>query len=159
MSKRAAAVPGLWPRLPTGKLMFDDNQVSFLMQDAPSAMDLSSALLVSFDDVGASDNQFEYHAQQRRVQADLLALGFTVRTNDNRLAETWGRAARSLLSMALLNTAADNQSTHCITAVGLQRAVHNNLVLAVAFCANACGDQASLFERIVRAGQMATTHR
>ena len=33
-----------------------------------------------------------------------------------------------------MNTAADNQSTHCITALGLRRAVHHNLTLAEAFC-------------------------
>lgn len=155
MSKLSAAMPGLWTRLPTGKLMFNDNQVSFLMRDAPRGLDLSSVLLVSLDDVGACDNQFECHTQQRLLLADLLALGPSVRTSDNRLAETWGRAARSLLSAALLNTAADNQSTHCIAALGLKRAVHNNLVLAQAFCADACGDQAGVVGRIARAAQMA----
>jgi len=141
LSKRAASMPGVWTALPTGKLMFNDNQVSFQMRDAPRGLSLSSSLLFSLDDVAASDNQFEYHTEERSVLADLLAVGATVRSNDNRLAETWGRASRSILSLALLNTAADNQSTHCISALGFKRAVHHNLVLAEAFCAGACGQQ------------------
>lgn len=158
ISRQSRFMPGLWPRLPTGKLMFNDNQVSFLMADAPRGLDLSSTLLISLDDVAACDNQFEYHTQQRLVMADLLAWGSTVRTSDNRLAETWGRAVRSLMSLALLNTAADNQSTHCITAMGLRRAVHNNLVLAEAFCANACGDQRRVVGQVALGVQTSMQH-
>jgi hypothetical protein len=159
MSRLSTSMPGLWPRLPTGKLMFNDNQVSFQMRDAPRGLELSSAMLLSLDDAAACDNQFEYHTEQRRVLADLWAMGFTVRTNDNRLAETWGRAAVSLLSLGLLNTAADNQSTHCISAQGLQRAVHDNLILAQAFCADACGDRNTVVGILARAAQMAASHR
>jgi len=157
LAQRARVMPAVWPQLPTGKLMFNDNQASFLMPDAPRGLDIASVLLMSLDDVAACDNQLEHHTQQRLVLADLLALGSTVRTNDNRLAETWGRAVRSLLSLALLNTAADNQSTHCISALGLRRAVHDNLTLAEAFCPNACGDQASVVGQIALGAQMATT--
>lgn len=107
--------------------------------DASRGFDLSSVLLFSLDDIGACDNQFEYHAGQRMTSTDLLALALTVRTNDNRLAETWGRALLSLLSYGLLNTAADNQSTHCIKVNGLKKAEHHNLVLAEAFCEGICG--------------------
>jgi len=159
LSKLSAAMPGIWPRLPTGKLLFDDNQVSFLMKEAPRGLDLSSALLLSLDDVSACDNQFEYHAVTRRfVLADLLAAGTSVRSSDNRLAETWGRALRSILSFGLMNTAADNQSTHCIQALGLQRAVHDNLVLAQAFCADACGDPKTLVGHLVLNAQAVATH-
>lgn len=155
MSRASRFMPGIWPRQPTGKLLFNDNQASFLMRDAEAGLDLSSVLLFSLDDVTACDNQFEYHTQQRLVLADLLILGSTLRSNDNRLAETWGRALRSLLSFGLMNTAADNQSTHCVSAFGLMRAVHHNLVLAQAFCPTACGHQSSVLGTIVRGGQMA----
>jgi hypothetical protein len=158
LSKLGRFMPGLWPRLPTGKLMFNDNQVSFLMADAPRGMELSSVLLLSLDDVSANDNQLEWHTQQRLLLADLLAAGFTVRSNDNRLAETWGRAVRSLLSLALMNTAADNQSTHCISALGLQRAVHHNLALAEAFCPDACGHPQTLFGHLVLGAQVGLSH-
>jgi hypothetical protein len=159
MSKLSRFMPGLWPRLPTGKLMFNDNQVSFLMADAPRGMEIASVLLISLDDVSANDNQFEWHTQQRLLLADLLALGVTVRSNDNRLAETWGRAVRSIFSLALMNTAADNQSTHCITALGLRRAVHHNLTLAEAFCLEACGHPETLFGHLVLGAQVGMGHQ
>ena len=155
MATRARLSPAVWPRLPTGKLMFNDNQVTFAMQDAPGGFDLASALLVSLDDVAACDNQFEYETERRIVFADLLAAGSTVRTNDNRLAETWGRAVRSILSLAMMNTAADNQSTHCILALGLMRAVHHNLVLAQAFCDDACSNQRGVLGNVVMGMAMA----
>jgi len=55
----------------------------------------------------------------------------------------------------MLNTAADNQSTHCIGAFGLMRAVHHNLVLAQAFCPSACGDAVSVVGHVVVGAQMA----
>jgi len=154
-SRVSVLLPGLWLPWPTGKTLFTDNQVSFQMRDAPRGFSASSVLLASLDDVGANDNQFEFHAQQHVVIADLLALGQSVRSSDNRLAETWGRALRSVLSLALQNTAADNQSTHCITAFGLQRAVHDNLVLARLFCDDACGGTRLLAGQLVAGGQMA----
>jgi hypothetical protein len=155
LSRVSVLLPGIWLPWPTGKTLFTDNQVSFQMPDAPRGFSASSALLASLDDVGANDNQFEFHAQQHVVIADLLALGQSVRSSDNRLAETWGRALRSVLSLALQNTAADNQSTHCVTAFGLQRAVHDNLVLAQLFCDNACGSSRLLAGQLVAGGQMA----
>ena len=160
LSKEARTMPALWPDLPTGKLLFNDNQVIFQMRDAPRGLDLATTLLMSLDDVSACANQFEAHTEQRLVLANLLALGSTLRCCDNRLAETWGRALLSLFSMALLNTAADNQSTHCISAVGLRRAVHHNLALAEAFCPNACENSGDALGRIVQGVQLGvfTTH-
>jgi hypothetical protein len=155
LATKSRGTPGIWPRLPTGKLMFDDNQVSFMMRDAPRGFEVSSTFLLSLDDIALNDNQFEYHADNRLVLSDVVALGITVRSNDNRLAETWGRAALSLFSFALLNTAADNQSTHCIDAIGLKRAVHDNLTLAETFCDNACGGRGQLRETLLVAGRMA----
>lgn len=154
LAQLARATAGIWTALPTGKLMFDDNQVSFLMQDAPRGLDLSSVLLLSLDDIGVNDNQFECHMERRLVFSDVVALAPTVRSNDNRLAETWGRAIWSLYSIGLLNTAADNQSTHCISAIGLKTAVHHNLTLAEAFCDKACGDRGRFVKTPFVAGQM-----
>jgi hypothetical protein len=148
LSQLSVFMPGIWPRLPTGKLLFSNNQVSFLMPDASLGFDVSSVLLMSLDDIAANDNQLEWHAQQRLILANLLALGVSVRSNDNRLAETWGRSLRSVFSLALMNTAANNQSTHCITALGLNRAVHHNLALAQTFCAYACRDPRRLLTNL-----------
>lgn len=158
ISKNARLMPVYWPRWPTGKLMFNDNQITFSMKDAPRGLDVASALLLSIDDIAASDNQFEHQTQNRFVLADLLAVGTSVRTNDNRLAEVWGRAIRSIMSLALLNTATGNQSTHCVEALGLRRAVNSNLVLAEAFCANACGNEAGMLGQMSLGAQMAGKH-
>lgn len=127
---------------PSGKLQFDDNQVSFRMEDDTAlGFALSSVLLLSADDIGIGDNQFEHHSALRVLLTDVLAAGFSVRCDDNRMAETWGRAFVSLFSLAVMNTAADNQSTHCLSTHGLRTAVHHNLTLAEAFCDNACGQK------------------
>jgi hypothetical protein len=108
------------------------------MREAPFGFDLSNVLLISLDDVAACDNQFEYHVDHRLALTDLMAIGSTVRSNDNRLSETWGRAFSSVLSYAMLNTAGDNQSTHCLRINGLKTAISNNLILAELFCEGIC---------------------
>ncbi len=49
-----ACCRGIWTRMPTGKLMFNNSQVSFLMRDALRDVDLASTLLLSLDDIGAA---------------------------------------------------------------------------------------------------------
>ncbi len=89
-----------------------------------------------------------------------MAIGATLRSSDNRLAETWGHALRSILSLGLMNTAADNQSTYCISAFGLSRAVHHNLaILAEAVCTDACGDRDTLISQIGLGVNMTMTTR
>lgn len=145
--------------LPTqpGKIAFNDNHVALHMdeREAPFSFALSNVMLLSLDDVMANDNQIEHHHPRRILLTDLLALGFSVRTNDNRLAESWGRALMSLLSVGVMNTAADNQSTHCIRAFGLQSAVHHNLVLAELFCEGACTNRDGVLGRLAVGGYRA----
>ena len=158
LASKGQGMPGLWPSLPTGKLMFNDNQVSFLMRDAARGYDLSSVLLASLDDVSACDNQFEHHADNRRTLSDLLALGITVRTDDNRLAETWGRTLYSIFSTALLNTAMSNQSTHCLHVAGLRTVpgfMATNLVLADAACDGFCARDRRIINQIAVAADRA----
>jgi hypothetical protein len=147
--------------LPTqpGKIAFNDNHVASHMDDseAPFSVAVSSVLLLSLDDVSVNDNQIEHHHPRRLLLADVFALGFSVRTNDNRLAETWGRALLSLFSAAFMNTAADNQSTHCIRALGLQTAVHHNLVLAEAFCKDACTNKDGVLGGLATGAMVAFT--
>ena len=137
---------GIELNLPTGKIAFADNQVSFHATSPEQGFDLCSTLLLSLDDVSACHNQFEYHVaapQRRSALANLVAVGSTVRTSDNRLAETWGRAFYSILSFGLLNTAADNQSTHCNQILGLKTAEDNNLALGELFCPRLCSGRFS----------------
>jgi Family of unknown function (DUF6519) len=144
ITKLGAFTPGIEIEgMPTGKLAFHDNQVSFHMPEPTTGFDASSALLLSLDAVSAISNDFEYHVKaplKRWALADLVAAGVTVQTSDNRLAETWGRAFFSIFSLGILNTAADNQSTHCLKIEGMRTARHDNLVLGEAFCEGICGD-------------------
>lgn len=129
-------------RMRTGKLLFTDNQVSFdsvANGRNSTGFALSSALLFSLDDLAVLDNQFEFNAEWRLVLADLIAAAASVRVNDNRFAETWGRSLLSAASLGFMNTTSHNQSTHCLRALGQLTAVQGNLTLAEAFCPDACG--------------------
>lgn len=103
-----------------GPTMFHDNQVS-LHQPLPDGppMTLCSILLASFDDVGFADNQFAIEPDVLFAVVDALVLGVTVRITGNRGQEAVP-VFRSVASLALLwNTAALNQTTRSILAVGL----------------------------------------
>lgn len=103
-----------------GPTMFHDNQVS-LHQPLPDGppMTLCSILLASFDDVGFADNQFAIEPDTQFAIVDALILGVTVRITGNRGQEAVP-VFRSVASLALLwNTAALNQTTRSILAVGL----------------------------------------
>jgi hypothetical protein len=103
-----------------GPTMLHDNQVSLHrpLPDGPP-MTLCSILLASFDDVGLADNQFAIEPDVRFAVVDALVLGVTVRITGNRGQEAVP-VYRSVASLALLwNTAALNQTTRAIVAVGL----------------------------------------
>ncbi|SMC19681.1 hypothetical protein SAMN02745857_00766 [Andreprevotia lacus DSM 23236] len=143
-AKASVFTKAIKTKLPTGKLQFNDNQVSYDSlgdSDNPSGYALASTVLLSLDDVAALANQFEFSAQQQLALVDLLAFGLSLRVNDNRLTETWGRALLSAFTTGLMNTTADNQSTHCLSANGMLESVHDNLVLAEAFCDGICSAQ------------------
>ncbi|KAF0813722.1 hypothetical protein IGB42_02075 [Andreprevotia sp. IGB-42] len=144
ISRLAMFTKAFKPALPTGKLLFSDNQVSYdslADEDDPQGFAISSALLFSLDDVAAISNQFEFGAQQQLAFIDLLAFGVSIRVNDNRLTETWGRSFLSGYTLGLMNTTTDNQSTHCLAGNGFLESIHDNLALAEAFCEGACSKQ------------------
>ena len=141
---RMAAGSPLGNRIPSGKLLFTDNQVSFdtlANGRAGPGFDLCSTLLFSLDDLAVLDNQFEYHSEWRFALADVLAAGASIRVNDNRFAEIWGRSLFSAATLGLMNTTSHNQGTHCLLPLGLLTAVQGNLSLVEAFCPDACGRQ------------------
>ncbi|GAA3689081.1 hypothetical protein GCM10023081_28070 [Arthrobacter ginkgonis] len=103
-----------------GPTMFHDNQVSLHrpLPDGPP-MTLSAIFIGSSDDVGFADNQFGIEPDSRFAVIDALILGVTVRITGNRGQE----AVPTVLSVASLarvwNSAALNQTTRPIHAVGL----------------------------------------
>lgn len=137
LSKLAPQASRYW----SGKLLFTDNQLSFdsvASGQNSSGFSLSSTLLFSLDDVAVLDNQIEFHAEWRGVLANLIAVGVSVRVNDNRFAETFGRCFRSAGTLGFMNTTSHNQSTHCLWTGGRLTVVDRNLALIEAFCENEC---------------------
>ena len=57
-----------------------------------------------------------------------VALGVTVRVNDNRFQEGFTMTAYSLLSLGYLNTAATNQATHCLFVLGHRTQAPSNII-------------------------------
>lgn len=133
----AIPLAAVWP---TGKTLFTENQVSFTMPTEPDGFYFSSILLLTLDDLGMTDNQCEFTSTLPRLAADVLAIAGSVRMADNRLSETWRRSFLSAVSLAIMNTTTDNQSTHCMIAIGAPglRIFRDNTHLVNGFCPNEC---------------------
>jgi len=138
--------PSLWPplvgRWASGKTLICENQITLDLIDQPLAFGLSSVVAFSLDDVGMTDNQLEITSTNVFFLVDALVAAFSVRLADNRLSETWFHAAFSALTLGLMNTTTDNQSTHCLLARGLPnlRVFTDNRALIQGFCPQQCGD-------------------
>jgi hypothetical protein len=132
--------------LPSGKVLFNDNQTTLDMRAPTSNIGLSSQFIASLDDVSFNSNQSECAAwlstATGNITADIVLIntvliGPSLRSNDNRFLEGFTYTIYSLFSYGIMNTATGNQSTHCIIALGARRAVNSNIVLLNA----PCGDQ------------------
>jgi hypothetical protein len=139
--------PKLWPPLvrqwASGKTLFTENQVTLDLMDQPPGFGVSSVLVLTFDDLGMTDNQCEITSTNVFYYFDAILLGGSVRVADNRFAETWMHTGFSALSVGGMNTTTDNQSTHCLVALALlpgMRMFKHNLSLVRAFCPGECGD-------------------
>ncbi len=134
--------PGFWPPLvrywSSGKTLVTENQITLDVDDEPIGLaSLTSATVVSLDDVGMTDNQLEITTTNSFFYLDALVAGNSVRLADNRLSETWMHAFFSAWTVAGMNTTTDNQSTHCIRANELypnMLVFRDNLALLTAFC-------------------------
>ena len=129
--------------LPSGKVMFDDNQTTLDMRAATNNIGLSSQLIASLDDISFNSNQSECagflstatgNTSFDIVLINTVLFGPSLRSNDNRFMDGFTLTIYSLLSYGLMNTATGNQSTHCIIALGAMRAVNSNIVLLNAPC-------------------------
>jgi hypothetical protein len=134
--------------LPSGKVMFDDNQTTLDMRAATNNIGLSSQLIASLDDISFNSNQSEcagfLSTAQGNTSFDIILIntvlfGASLRSNDNRFLDGFTLTIYSLLSYGLMNTATGNQSTHCIIALGALRAINSNIVLL----SGPCKDQAT----------------
>lgn len=124
--------------LPSGKVLFNDNQTTLDMRAATNNIGLSSQLIASLDDVSFNSNQSEcsgfLSTAEKNPSFDLVLINTvlfspSVRSNDNRFLDGFTLTLYSLLSYGIMNTATGNQSTHCVIAMGTLRAVNSNIVL------------------------------
>ncbi|GAB4424611.1 MAG: hypothetical protein OHK0039_41850 [Bacteroidia bacterium] len=125
--------------LPSGNVLFANNQTTLDLRNQEIDLCLSAQLIASLDDIGFSGNQSEckglafldVRTSQLRpidlVLCNTVLAGVTVRTTDNRFQEGFTLTSYSLLSIGLLNTTLGNQSTHCLLTYGTREAEANNL--------------------------------
>lgn len=104
--------------LPSGTVMFANNQVSLDLRSPEVNLAFSSQLIASLDDVAYTSNQTDCNSLLDIILTDVALFGFTVRSNDNRLQEGITFVLYSLFSYGTMNTAASNQSTHCLIVLG-----------------------------------------
>jgi len=117
--------------LPSGNVLFANNQtVLDLRSTGPGTpgigltgmfalnSTLGSIFIASLDDVSFTGNQSECTASTETVISNAVVVGVTVRTNDNRFQEGSTHSFFSLVSLGFMNTAAANQSTHCLMVLG-----------------------------------------
>ncbi|NJP10280.1 MAG: hypothetical protein HC866_13060 [Leptolyngbyaceae cyanobacterium RU_5_1] len=124
------------PRIPDGRILFNNNHVS-LQIEAATDLTLSSVALVSLDDIALQNNQIQAEITggiqvtvpalnnlgitQLALLTDAIAIAPTVRTTGNHFAELPGKSLFSCVTQGIfLNLMTSNQSTHCTFAAGFK---------------------------------------
>jgi len=101
--------------LASGNVLFHDNQVVTDLTETAASFAISSVLIVSLDDVSVQDNQLDCDFLVDLLFTNLLAVGMTLRINNNRMKETLFITLYSSVGLGLIfNNTSDNQATHCI---------------------------------------------
>jgi hypothetical protein len=118
----AAALPSVG-----GTVSFDANQVLLQPEDARTELTLASITVATADDVGFDANQSECRlSEQQNVLFNGLVIGWTTRVTDNRFEERLVLPGLSALSLAAMNTTANNQGTRCFISLGLPAVLVNS---------------------------------
>jgi hypothetical protein len=112
-----AGPSGVTALLASGEILFNDNQVR-LEPAIGSGRPLCSVLLLSLDDVSMEGNQSTCAIQLRAVTTNAIAGGWSVRVADNRFVENLSATSISAVTVGMLNSTTDNQSTHCLLVIG-----------------------------------------
>jgi hypothetical protein len=100
--------------LPSGGVLFADNQVTLDLRGRQFGFALCSVLVASLDDIGFTGNQSEITSYLDVVLVDAMLVGVTARAADNRWQEGISLTFYSLFAWAMMNTVTMNQSTHCL---------------------------------------------
>jgi hypothetical protein len=109
-------------------VLFASNQTLLDLRGEQVEFAISSQLICSLDDVACLGNQSECASVVDAVLLNTVALGVSVRVNDNRFQEGFTNTTYSLFSLGYLNTAATNQATHCLFVIGYRTEEPSNIV-------------------------------
>jgi hypothetical protein len=98
-----------------GNVSFTNNQVLTDLTETQFDYAISSTLILTLDDVTVQNNQFDCDYLADLLFSNLIAIGMTVRIQDNRFKETLFVTLFSSIGFGLIfNNTSDNQATHCI---------------------------------------------
>lgn len=119
-------------KLISGSTLFAHNQCQLVNQkiDRGFFSALSSILIIGLDDVAFLSNQSNCSLVNDWLILDTFLFGMTVRANDNYWQEIPWNVIFSAVTLGVLNTTTDNQSTHCILARGGLYLDRYNLTMA-----------------------------
>lgn len=151
--------PGLDARAPvaaSGNILFADNQVNVDLLRRPTSVILSSVALLGMDDVLCADNQIEVDRVFDRLLQTVLTIGLSTRVQGNRVKETITSDPATMIGVSMhtvgffMNMTTGNQTTRCITAVGLQRLMQPNQILIEQFAENFCDRNLGRMDNLTR---------
>ena len=118
--------------MPSGTVMFSNNQVLLDLRTPDVNFSLSSQLIASLDDVAYCNNQSECSSLVDFLFTDAAIVAVTQRCNDNRFQEGFTLTGISLFSYGFMNIAMGNQATHCLLVFdnsGFGTTIGNNVLL------------------------------
>ena len=106
---------GIGRYMANGNVMFSDNQVLTDLAAAEFDFAISTTLILTLDDVCVENNQFDADFLVDVLFTNLLAVGMTVRIQNNRFKETLFITLFSSVGLGLLfNNTSGNHATHCL---------------------------------------------
>lgn len=126
--------------LANGNVLFSNNQCALNLLEPGLSLAVTSILIFSLDDIGFHNNQCDCDLYDDAILTQALLFGISLRVSDNRFKETLTRAllALSAITLGLLNTTTDNQSTHCLLIRGGLVVDDSNLHLLSVFSRKFC---------------------
>jgi hypothetical protein len=97
--------------------------------------------LLSLADIGIDSNQFLARTGNHLLLTNVLALGFSLRFEDNRCQDRFDTGF-SGVTIGLMNNTSDNQGTRCFYAAGLAPLLvdHDNRAWLDVIAKNVCPD-------------------
>jgi hypothetical protein len=102
----------------SGDILFNDNRVLLNSPDSDQTTIISSASLFGFADIGLAANQFTARTGNHPLVANVMAVGVSVRLQDNRCQDRFDPGL-SGFTLGLMNSTVNNQGSRCFYATGL----------------------------------------